>query len=219
VLVSVHPLQSASAAAERHAHATPARADRNVAAQMSKSSDAYEAVAEALTRLRKDLERMSRRRFPSLDADEVYQRAAVRALERYGSVRELDRVDGWVRRISVTCAFTMLRERQRERLTPAQEHEVEASRSDDETCTCALALMQSLPKSYADMIRHVDLEGIGLAEVAGNLHIAKNNATLRLHRARNALRTRLRKHCGVKTMRECLSCTCNEGERQPACQG
>lgn len=175
-------------------------------------SDAHEVVAEALIRLRGDLERMIRRRFPALDAADVYQRAAVRALERCASLRELERVDAWLRRLVTTSAIDLIREGRGEILTDT--HDVEATGTipgaSEDVCGCTTALMRSLPASYADIIRRVDVDGAGLAEVAGSLNIATGNATVRLHRARRALRTRLRDHCGAETMRQCLSCACDE---------
>lgn len=171
-------------------------------------SDAREVVAEALTRLRDDLERMCHRRFPALDAGDVYQRAALRALERCESVREHGRVDGWVRRIVVTSALDLLRERQGRVDLP--EDEVEAPVAEEETCSCTLGLMRLLPESYEDILRRVDVNGADLAKVAGSLRITTGNAAVRLHRARRALRGRLREHCGVETMRQCLTCVCNE---------
>jgi len=180
-----------------------------VAALAPKRSDAREAVAEALTRLRDELERRCRRRFPSLDAGDVYQRASVRALERSDSVRDHARVDGWVRRIVVTSALDILRERRGEVLL-VDDDALEAPAAEDDVCVCTLALMKTLPDSYSDIIRRVDVDGAGLSEVAANLKIATGNAAVRLHRARRALRARLREHCGVETMRQCLTCVCNE---------
>jgi RNA polymerase sigma-70 factor (ECF subfamily) len=168
-------------------------------------------VAEALTRLRGALERMCRRRFPSLDAGDVYQRASLRALERCESVRDRDRVDGWVRRIVVTSALDLLRERRGE-ITLSEEHDLEAP-APEEICACTLALMKSLPESYGDIIHRVDIDGADLPEVAERLKIATGNAAVRLHRARRALRSRLREHCGVETMGQCLTCVCNERGR------
>jgi RNA polymerase sigma-70 factor (ECF subfamily) len=152
---------------------------------------------------------MCRRRFPSLDADDVYQRASLRALERCESVRDRERVDGWVRRIVITSAFTALRERRGE-IALADDADLEAPAAEADVCACTLALMRSLPNSYGDIIRRVDLNGASLAEVAGSLKIATGNAAVRLHRARRALRDRLRAHCGVETMRQCLTCACHE---------
>lgn len=180
-----------------------------MAALVPRRSDAHEVVAEALTRLRGDLERMCRRRFPSLDADDVYQRASLRALERCETVRNRERIDGWIRRIVVTSALDLLLERRGESALP-EEQDLEAPAAGDAVCACTLALMRSLPEPYEDIIRRVDIDGAGLAEVAGSLKIATGNAAVRLHRARRALRNRLREHCGVETMRQCLTCVCNE---------
>lgn len=173
------------------------------------SSDAREGVAEALTRLRGDLERMVHRRFPSLEPGDVYQRASVRALERCESVRDRARVDGWVRRVVLNAAHDLLRERRGVSALP-EEYEVEAPAAEDPVCTCALALMKSLPESYEDILRRVDVDGARLADVAGSLELAAGNAAVRLHRARRALRNRLREHCGVQTLHECLTCVCSE---------
>lgn len=200
---------SASAAAARPASATPASVDRSVAALAPRRSDAREAVAEALIRLRGDLEKSCRLHFRSLDAEEVYQRASLRALERSASLRDQDRVDGWIRRVVATSALDLLRERRGETAL-LEEHELEAPATEDGVCACALALMKSLPESYEDIIRRVDIDRARLAEVAGSLKIATGNAAVRLHRARRALRHRLREHCGVETMHQCLTCVCNE---------
>lgn len=164
---------------------------------------------EALTRLRGELERMCRRRFPALDAAEVYQRASLRALERCASLRDRDRVDGWLRRIVVTSALDLVRER-RGAVALVDGDAFEAPAAQDEICACTLALIKSLPAAYEDILRRVDLNDASLAEVAGSLNIATGNAAVRLHRARRALRDRLRDHCGVKTMRQCLTCVCSE---------
>lgn len=199
--------------------------DPSVAAPLSSPSDARAVVAEALTRLRGSLERTVRRRFPTLDAGEVYQRASLRALERCEALRERERVDGWIRRIAVTSALDLLRERRGELSLP-DDHELEAPAEDPEgeVCMCSLALVNSLPESYEDILRRVDLDGARLADVAGDLQIAAGNAAVRLHRARRALRDRVRSHCGVETLAQCLSCTCDErgcgdetdGERRAA---
>ncbi len=207
------PARRASAGVERPAPATPASVELTVAVPARSESDAREVVAEALIRLRGGLLRMVRRRFPSLDAEDVYQRASVRALTRYQALRERERVDGWVRRIVVTSALDLLRVGRGETSLP-EDHELEAPvPTQERVCACSLALVNSLPESYEDMLRRIDMEGERLAEVAGDLEIATGNAAVRLHRARRALRDRLRDHCGVETMQQCLDCHCNERGR------
>jgi hypothetical protein len=40
--------------------------------------------------------------------------------------------------------------------------------------------------------------------------VTTNNAMVRLHRARRALRSLLQEHCGTTSLRACLSCVCEE---------
>ena len=54
----------------------------------------------------------------------------------------------------------------------------------------------------------VDINGVSVSEVARLLNISVSNASVRLHRARAALRKQMLEHCGVSTLKECLSCRC-----------
>lgn len=62
----------------------------------------------------------------------------------------------------------------------------------------------------AEMLRRVDIEEKPLPGVAEALGITVNNATVRLHRARKALREQLQAFCGTDSMRACLDCACND---------
>lgn len=75
-------------------------------------------------------------------------------------------------------------------------------------CACLAPLVNQLRPAYADLIRRVDLEGESLAAVAKDLNVTSNNLTVRLHRARQALRATLEKTCGICTKHGCLNCTC-----------
>jgi RNA polymerase sigma-70 factor (ECF subfamily) len=56
--------------------------------------------------------------------------------------------------------------------------------------------------------RHLDDESID--DVASSLHITRNNATVRLHRARAVLRDRLMHVCGAHSVLDCLNCNCDD---------
>lgn len=180
-----------------------------MAARARARTDARAAVAAALTRERAELEALVRRRFPAVDAGDAVQRAAVRALERAGHLRDAAKVEPWVRRIVVTCALDLLRERA-QREVPTAEVPEPAVVAQGESCACSVTLLASLRPAYADILRRVDLDGGTLDEVAEALAIDKGNAAVHLHRARRALRGKLRAHCGVETARECLTCACAE---------
>jgi RNA polymerase sigma factor (sigma-70 family) len=75
-------------------------------------------------------------------------------------------------------------------------------------CICFEALLPSLKGEYADLIRRIDLGGEEPASVANELGLSYNNLSVRLHRARNSLRSSLEKTCGICTRHGCLDCTC-----------
>lgn len=75
-------------------------------------------------------------------------------------------------------------------------------------CECMNGLLPTLKDNYADLIRRIDLGGESISSVAKNLGITENNLTVRLHRARQALKTSLERTCGTCTEHGCLNCTC-----------
>jgi RNA polymerase sigma-70 factor (ECF subfamily) len=78
-------------------------------------------------------------------------------------------------------------------------------------CTCMGAVLPGLKPEYADIVKAVELEERPIAEVAKDGGLTANNATVRLHRARAALRRRLVEVCGVCSEHGCLDCTCRRG--------
>jgi RNA polymerase sigma-70 factor (ECF subfamily) len=62
--------------------------------------------------------------------------------------------------------------------------------------------------AYAHLIGRIDLRGELPADVAKEMKLTTNNLTVRLHRARQALRASLEQACGICTKHGCLNCTC-----------
>lgn len=75
-------------------------------------------------------------------------------------------------------------------------------------CTCLTELLPTLKKEYAEVIKEVDLEETPLEKVAESLGVTKSNLTVRLHRARQALKNSLVQTCGACSEHGCLNCTC-----------
>ncbi|MBW8890549.1 MAG: RNA polymerase sigma factor [Fibrobacteres bacterium] len=84
----------------------------------------------------------------------------------------------------------------------------ESAEDRNQLCGCFEGLLPSLKGEYADLIRRIDLGGEDPASVASGLGISYNNLSVRLHRARNSLRSSLEKTCGICTRHGCLDCTC-----------
>lgn len=148
------------------------------------------------------------------DARDAVQSAFIRAFQSLGRFREESRLSTWLHRILVNEALMKLRskkgnEESIEDLLPSfQEdgHQVRetADWSDladkalerAETAEMVHRLIAQLPESYRTVLVLRDLEGMSNAEIAEMLGISANLVKVRLHRARQALRTLLERELG-----------------------
>jgi RNA polymerase sigma factor (sigma-70 family) len=145
-------------------------------------------------------------------AEEVLQSAFVRAIERGGALRESESAVAWFYRLLRNALVDQYRSTGSE----ARALEVEAREASgaiepelrDAVCACMTQLLPTLKPEYAEIVRRVDLEETPVGEVAAALSITPNNATVRLHRARRALKERLERSCGTCATHGCLDCSC-----------
>lgn len=145
------------------------------------------------------------------EVDDLLQIASMRAIERAELLDDPDRVLAWLYRIVRNVIVDEARataSRARRTETFAALPETADRFPDDEPCRCSATLARELPPRYATVLTLVDLGEASLAEAASVLGISTNNATVRLHRARKALRHKLREHCGVSSSRDCRDCRC-----------
>jgi small GTP-binding protein len=85
----------------------------------------------------------------------------------------------------------------------------EATPREVAVCACSLDRLGGIRRDYAEILRRVDIDEQSIAEAAATLGITVNNATVRLHRARRALREDLVAFCGTDSTRACMECSCN----------
>ncbi len=179
-------------------------------ADAGNTSLSTDAIDEALRTHASAFRRFVRARVPAGEVDDVLQMAALRALERAGSLQEPARVLPWLYRIHRNIMTDTLRERARhervlERTRPPDMATIEEV---EDPCDCILALARRLSPTYASMLSLVDAGDASLSDAATSLGISTNNATVRLHRARKALRKTLLDHCGVRNANDCNECRC-----------
>lgn len=152
------------------------------------------------------------RRLPSRQmAEEILQTAFVRAIERGGAIRDEESALAWFYRLLRNALTDHYRKQAAGREVPT-EIDQDAAFMEPELkgaiCTCMGALLPTLKREYADIVRRVDLEERPIGEVADALGISSNNATVRLHRGRQALKRQLERSCGTCATHGCLDCTC-----------
>jgi RNA polymerase sigma factor (sigma-70 family) len=151
-------------------------------------------------------------------AEDVLQQSLMRAVERQHTLRQSENVVAWFYRILRNAIVDLYRSRAAEsKKTDTFFQELVASGEDktpalDElrltVCACLHRLLPAIRPAYAELLRRIDLQGESLASVARELNVTPNNLTVRLHRARQALRTSLEQSCGLCTKHGCLNCTC-----------
>jgi len=144
--------------------------------------------------------RLARSRVASdADAEDVVQRALIRATERASQIADPSRARAWFYRILRRAIVDHHRRKPLEMSgaeTPDHEPEAPEARPLLPACACAVHLLGELRPAYAEAL------GVSMA-----------NLCVRLHRARRALRERVEGHCGVSSIEPCLECMCNARHR------
>lgn len=175
-----------------------------------KPTRAAHAVREALATQRgRLLESVRRRVKAGVDAEEVLQCALERALARSDQVRDPARAAAWVGRVVRNVLLDELRKK-RDVMLPVDELELASVEEDAVDCWCVLVQAEQLKPEYARILKRVVVDGIAVTDVAAELGVTPGNAMVRLHRARKALRDRLKEHCGTTSARSCSECGCHE---------
>jgi RNA polymerase sigma factor (sigma-70 family) len=148
--------------------------------------------------------------------EELLQAAYVKAIEKSASLRDTKHVVAWFYRLLRNA----LTDHRRNRASEARALERETREplavqsepgSESMICACLHGVLTTLKPEYARMVQRVDLEERSVSEVAHEVGVTPNNATVRLHRARQALKTRLEGTCGACASRGCLDCSCRSG--------
>lgn len=159
------------------------------------------------------------------DAEEVLQAFVLRALERSSDIRDADSVRGWLSKVLATTVADFHRQSSKSK---AREVPLPAELSDrvaldqgaeleSTICECLYAHLHLLKMDHAEVIRRIDLAGEPREKVAADLGVTVNNLTVRLFRARQALKDRLEDKCAICREDSFLECRCGEGRgRRPS---
>lgn len=151
--------------------------------------------------------------------EDLLQQSLLRAIERHHELKRADSAVGWFYRILRNATVDYYRTRaaeqrkeeglQQEMALAAEDQVPSLEAARPTVCACLGSLLPKLRPGYEALIRRIDLEGESPAAVAKDLGVTANNLTMRLHRARQALRARLEEACGFCTKHGCIQCTCS----------
>ena len=162
---------------------------------------------------RRFLEFLERRVGSRADAEDILQSAFVRGLEHAGDLRDAESTVAWFYRVLRNALTDHYRSRAAtERALGGLARESDDAVRDEplwnEACRCVTDLLPTLKPEYASLLRRVDIDGLPVAGAAREANITANNASVRLHRAREALLREVRRSCRTCADHGCLDCTC-----------
>lgn len=176
-----------------------------------------EEVIKTILRHRARLESVVRARVPASEVDDVFQHALIAASLNAHQLRDPEAVLPWFRAALRNAATDQLRSRMRaervvNEVTELAEWTTATPAYEAWGCSCSLDMMADLPTQYREILCRLDVHEEPLKEAAASLGLSPNNATVRLHRARRALREKIEACCGCKSTKECLNCRCATGD-------
>lgn len=167
---------------------------------------------DAVLASRAELVRFVRSRVESdAAAEEIVQSTFLRAVEHAAELRDDESAVAWMYRMLRNAVVDHYRRRDAaSRAFGAIDEPESPPLADDKarTCTCVRKLARGLKPEYAAMLEHVDVDERPIAEVAAEAGISTNNATVRLHRARKALREAVHATCRTCATHGCVDCSC-----------
>jgi RNA polymerase sigma-70 factor (ECF subfamily) len=171
-------------------------------------------VVQTLARNHREFLRFLERRVDRAEAEDILQQAFVKGVEHAQTLRDGESVTAWFYRILRNQVIDRHRRRgasgraldafARE-LELAEEPELEMKQA---VCACVGRLAETLKPEYAEALRRIEIDGVSVQGYAAEVGIQPNNAGVRVHRAREALRKRVMLSCGTCAEHGCLDCTC-----------
>ena len=181
-----------------------------------------EAVAQLVGGHRQFLAFLERRVESRAAAEDILQAAFARGLESGAGVQD-EKVVAWFYRVLRNSVIDHYRQRSASaRAMEAWGREFTQIQEPDamlrqEICQCISGLLSTLKPEYRHALRVVDLEDGKLSDLARQSGITAENAAVRVHRARKALRRQVEQACGTCAEHGCFDCHCDRSKR-PQCE-
>lgn len=156
------------------------------------------------------------------DAEDLIQSGLIKAMAHAGDFPTPEHVTAWFYRVLRNAVIDHYRRhgvvRRRDEaygtLLSSLGEDIAAAPPgwEKQICACLGGVIATLPARQAELLRRVDLAGAAVHEVARDLGITANNASVTLHRARQELRKKLMNFCGACAADACLDCHCEKIE-------
>jgi RNA polymerase sigma factor (sigma-70 family) len=148
------------------------------------------------------------------EAEDILQEAFVRGMDRADTLHDEESAVAWFYRILRNAVIDHHRrrgaaDRALDAFALELDEAVEPSPDvKDAVCQCVRTLADTLKPEYAEALRRIEVDGQSVQAYASEIGIEANNAAVRVHRARAALRKQVMASCGTCAEHGCVDCTC-----------
>jgi RNA polymerase sigma-70 factor (ECF subfamily) len=155
-------------------------------------------------------------------AEDILQEAFARGLARIETLRDGESVIAWFYRALRNAVIDHHRrrgatDRALQRLAGEMEGAAQAdAETHDAVCKCVSQLLDTLKPEYRQALRRLEIDGLTMQQFAAESGVTANNAAVRVHRARQALRAQVSLCCGTCAEHGCLDCHCDASKRPAA---
>jgi RNA polymerase sigma-70 factor (ECF subfamily) len=148
-------------------------------------------------------------------AEDILQDAFLKSLEKGEEVRSEESSVAWFYRLLRNAVIDHYRRagtRNRALELLAREMQDAVEPPPDlrgPICGCVSRIAASLKPEYAAAIQRVEIDGVAVQQFAHEAGITPNNASVRVFRAREALRKQVKTTCGSCAEHGCVDCSCH----------
>ena len=151
-------------------------------------------------------------------AEDIFQEAFARGIEKLATLRRSESAVAWFYRVLRHAVIDHARrrstvDRRLEAMAAELEGEAHAgAEAQGVVCKCVGELASTLKPEYAQALRRIEIDGVAVKDYAAEAGISDSNAGVRVFRARQALRKQVARCCGSCADDGCRDCTCIASE-------
>ena len=136
------------------------------------------------------------------DAEDAFQDFCLKVVRTAGKLEDEEKIDAWLGRIMRNTLIDHYRRRAaQQRGEAAYEREPQVTALDvqaehgPKVCRCVREALPGLRPDYAEILKRADLDEQPRERIAAELALTRNNVGVRLYRARQALKAKIKEIC------------------------
>ncbi len=135
-------------------------------------------------------------------ADDLVQETFIKVDKNLATVKDMSKISSWIYRIAYNVCMDYLKNNQTRLFKQSEELsnqqagiEIEKNMEQHQMGQCVRGKVDQLPDNLRSVLLLFDLEGFSHTEISEVLGISRENAKIRLHRARKKLKEILEQEC------------------------